>query len=168
MTWKLLHKFQWLRILLPFCKSLLHRHFIYMEGWKPLAPLYTVLMTANGPSRMDRLAWMWRWVSDNCEASCFIILGLSLSCISIPHLYFHSPLAVCKPFLLRIRGKVQHEHVKKEMFCFPLEEHRFLNLGKWVILPHSQAEFPMATERRIAGNQFNSWHQNAFPYVKLS
>lgn len=69
-------------------------------------------------------------------------------------------LAVCKPFSLGIWGKAHHVLVKKKMLCLSSGVGGgalwFLDLGKWVMLPHSQAEFPMATESRIAGNQFNS------------
>lgn len=175
---EVLHKFQKLRYLPPSENPCcIDSHLIDTGRMEASARLNTVLMTANGPSRWEGWAWMWRWVSGHCRASFitsglplsgFITSGLPLSCISTPHLYSHSPLAVCKPFSLLNRSKAQHARVKKETFCFPSEAHWFLNLGKRVMLPHGQAEFPMATESRIAGNQFNSWHQNAFPYVKLS
>lgn len=138
------------------------------EGQVPLAPLYTVVMTANGHSRLEGLAGRWRWVSGHCSTSGYILAGLSLLHISMSQFYSHNPSAVCKPFSLTNRGKAQHVLEKKETPCFPVEGRWCLNLGKRAMLPHSQAEFPMATDSRKAGNQFNSWHQNAFPYVKLS
>lgn len=55
----------------------------------------------------------------------------------MPQLYSHSPLAVCKSFSLRNRGKAQHVLVKKEKLRFPVEGHWFLNLGKWVRCYHT-------------------------------
>lgn len=47
------------------------------EERKPLAPLCTVLMTTNGPSRLEGLAWMRSWVSGHRRASLlFHYIGL--------------------------------------------------------------------------------------------
>lgn len=87
------------------------------EGQIPLTPLYTGVMTANGQSRLEERAGMWRCISGHFRTSLLHSIRFILSSISIPQVYFHSPLAVCKPFSLRNRGKAQHVLVKKETLC---------------------------------------------------
>lgn len=174
---EVLHKFQKLRYLPasenPCC---IDSHLIDTGRMEASARLNTVLMTANGPSRWEGWAWMWRW--DLCSLqSLFHYIRLTFIRFHYIRLtfilYFNTSSLFSQSFsclqaLLTLKQEQSTTRTCKETFCFPSEAHWFLNLGKWVMLPHGQAEFPMATESRIAGNQFNSWHQNAFPYVKLS
>lgn len=69
---------------------------------------------------------------------------------------FSQSISCLQALLTKKQGQSPNVLAKKERLGLLLERRWFLNLGKWVMLPHSQAEFPMATVSRLAGNQFNS------------
>lgn len=109
---------------------------------------------------MDNLDWKdWK----KCEGAFLVI---SEARVTLYQVYLHPAfqyhrfiLTVLELFTSPSHSETEAKHnmyLQRKKRSAPVEGHWFLNLGKWAMLPHSQAEFPMATESRKAGDQFNS------------
>ena len=129
------------------------------------APPYPVVMTANGQSRLQGLAGRWKCVSGHCRTSCYFLSGLSFSYFNTTALFSQS-FSCLQALLSRKQGQSTTCTCKERNTLLPRRGALVSEPWEMVMLPHSQAEFPMATDSRRAGNQLNSWHQNAFSICK--